>query len=49
MEIFSATGSYVGVIEKPVERLLLMKKGAAPWTLDELAEKLPERIKDEEC
>jgi 3-oxoacyl-[acyl-carrier protein] reductase len=48
-EIFSATGSYVGVIEKPVERLLLMKKGAAPWTLDELAEKLPERIKDEEC
>jgi NAD(P)-dependent dehydrogenase (short-subunit alcohol dehydrogenase family) len=43
-EIFSATGGYVGVFARPTERMLMMKQGTSPWTLDDLAEKLPQEI-----
>jgi 3-oxoacyl-[acyl-carrier protein] reductase len=39
-EIFSATGGYVGVFDKPTERAIAMKADAAPWSLSELAELL---------
>jgi len=45
-EIFSATGGYVGVMTRPVDRFLMMKQDAAPWTLDELSSELLDKLNE---
>lgn len=43
-QIFSAAGGYVGVFPKPAERLLAYREGEEPWSMEALAECLPEAL-----